>query len=369
MVNRPAMAHWSVVVTVTLAVLAAESAAAEVTRDLPGDGSGLLVLMLPVTSHRAHETLVKTLEDSLQNRLREVSRYRLIRTDQLGGRLDRSDREALLACENVSCSAEIAGTAGIDRIFIASLGRLGEEYILTLTWVDVAHGEPLAIVAENARGDERLLEVTSRALAALMKSTEAEDQRARDFKDNPTRWTGGLSAGFGTRVSPEPYNVGVNVTARLGYGGEWGELGLSFHLLVGGEFSYLAGHTAGAAGRIKYERIQWIPFLELRLGVPVANQRRTRIFVGAGPGFGFEARTAHQGRGLDIHGDNWLTELRAGGGVTHRWGRGHSAFAGYRSRIQFFDRGVDSVSELVESNSTQSETLHHEVEIGWIVHF
>lgn len=329
----------------------------------------LRVVVLPLLFEHVPRNVVETLDSLLVARLAEDPALAILGHDNVAGPLAAEVLQGLLACADTACLGEIACTVGVDRIFTGNLGRVGTEYILTLRWIDAVYAEPLAIVAENARNEANLLVAARRGVGALLESAAAYDERAREHKRGPTRWTAELSTGFGTRISAEPYNVGLNGAARISWDGQREALGWDLRVIGGVQVSYFAGYTAGVVGRIKYERVHLAPFLELRTTLPIANQRRTRIYLGAGGGIGYEIHGAHQTRGIDIHGDAWAPELRAAGGVLHRWNRGHSAFAGYRFRVQLTGAGVDPISELVQLGASGTAPTNHEVELGWMFHF
>jgi hypothetical protein len=275
----------------------------------------------------------------------------------------------VLGCEDVACSAEIGGAIGADRILAGSVGHFGENYVLTLRWLDAVYNDALAHVSKEIAGEAGAPDATRAALRELLNESQTADATSQRRKQRPTFWTVELSGGADLATAPEPYDIEGNATLRVAWGGRPRNFPVYFYAVGGFGVDFLSGTKPGGTGTIRYSRNQLTPFTELRLALPIGFRNRLRLYAGAGAGLSVELYSAEQTGGISPSGTNVFPEVRLVGGIWHRFHHHHAVFAGYRWRMQVRGDGADSVSELIQIGSSASTFWIHAVEIGWAFHF
>jgi hypothetical protein len=331
-------------------------------------GPRLVVLVLPLVAKRVEAAVAAALDDLVLAALAKRLELKVTSLADVNDMIAQEARRDLLGCEEVSCSAEIGGALGADRILAGSVGNLGERSYLTLRWLDAVYNETLAHASVPFTEAEAATAVR-RAVSELLDGTAARDDSDRRRKLAPTFWTVELSAGLSLMLAPEPYQTELNGAARLAWGGRPSGMSMLFYAVGGLGTSYFAGERDGATGRLRYHRTQLVPFLELRAALPLAFRDRLRLYAGIGAGLDVELFAARQAGGVRPQGTLVFPELRGVAGVWHRWHRSHSVWLGYLGRLLIRGDGADSVSELVAQGSTAQTVAVHAFEVGWALHF
>ncbi len=79
-----------------------------------------------------------TLTDVLAVELGKVPSLEVVTNAQVQSLLGLQQKKSMLGCDDVSCMAEIAGSLGVDKLCIGSLGKIDQYDVLTLRVIDVA---------------------------------------------------------------------------------------------------------------------------------------------------------------------------------------------------------------------------------------
>ncbi len=75
-------------------------------------------------------------------------------------------------CDTVTCAAELGGALGARLVLHGTLGRIGPDFVLTLTIVDTHTASAAARVTEIARGRLALNAAIAGAVAELAHQIE-----------------------------------------------------------------------------------------------------------------------------------------------------------------------------------------------------
>jgi len=330
----------------------------------------LSVLVVPLEAERVDPGLARTVDDLISADLRTRANLRVTTLAEVNQLVLAEMRRDAVGCDDVSCSAEIAGAVGSDRILSGRIGRLGSSLVLTLRWLDAVYSKPLAQATEDAGGDEgRLPNAVKRAIARVLDEALPADQQARQYKRHPTFWTFEVAGGASFPSYNEEYTLPVAASAQLAWGGRPRGYNLYFTVLGGGGIAYASGEQSDAGGKVSYSRVHGDLHAALRLAVPIANRNRTRLFFLVGPEVLFESYTASRQGGANSEGSAQLFAVRAGAGLWHRFNYENSLFGGYRLRTIFNGSGAEPLSEAVALGSSAKTTWVHTVEVGWAYQF
>ena len=92
-----------------------------------------------------------------------------------------------LSCDQVSCAAELAGVLNADQVVIGSLGRIGGEYVLSLTRIKSRTAKRLGSVLERVpvKPESALLDRVTAAVPRLfgISAAKAKSQEVSDTKE------------------------------------------------------------------------------------------------------------------------------------------------------------------------------------------
>ncbi len=84
----------------------------------------------------------------------------------------------LLGCTDQSCLAEIGGALGVDLLLAGELSRIGSQWLLSLSLVDIQKGKPVFRVSREARSEDALVPETKAAVAELVAGFRARAGKA-----------------------------------------------------------------------------------------------------------------------------------------------------------------------------------------------
>ncbi len=91
----------------------------------------------------------------------------VIGTDDVRQLLHFTEEKRKLGCLEVECLAELGGALGVPKLLVATLGRLGEQYLLSVRLVDARRAQVIAQGAATALDDEELLAAARRSVAQV----------------------------------------------------------------------------------------------------------------------------------------------------------------------------------------------------------
>ncbi len=108
------------------------------------------VLVLPIVAQGAAERdLAEQLTAYLTAKSGAGERYKLQSLREVEGALTQEQTRQVAGCDQLGCAAEIAGALNTDEIVLGTLGRVGSEYVLTLTRIRARDASVLGRVAER----------------------------------------------------------------------------------------------------------------------------------------------------------------------------------------------------------------------------
>lgn len=330
----------------------------------------LLVLVLPLKAQRVDPLLVKTVDDVLASELAKRPALKITTVNDLGSLFEVEKLKDLVGCDDAACSTEIGGAIGAERILAGGLGQVGNDYVLSLRWLDAVYNRAIARVSHViTKGESGLLPGAKQAVAKLLSESTDVDETTRHRKQRPTFWTAEFSFGPSVLRAAEPYDTAFQLAAKLAWGGRAGASRLFFYGIGGVALAYFSGNVTVRSGDLDYRRLQVAPFLELRGGLPFAFRDRMRLYAGLGAGLTHEAFEGKQEAAPTRSGTLNFPEFRLFGGLWHRFWYSVSLFAGYQMRLIFRGKGADSISEMINLGTTQTSMIAHTLEMGCAFHF
>ncbi|MEM6275168.1 MAG: hypothetical protein AAF735_08000 [Myxococcota bacterium] len=130
------------------------------------------IAVLPARSKgRADNAITEVLDDLLLSEMQGSvgSGVKVIGSSDIESMFQFEELKNAAGCDDASCAAEIAGALGVDSILLATVGRLGKKYILSLSWIDQRKTEVINRVSQElGREAEDFNEGVSKAVAALL---------------------------------------------------------------------------------------------------------------------------------------------------------------------------------------------------------
>ncbi|MEL6340144.1 MAG: hypothetical protein AAFP04_01080 [Myxococcota bacterium] len=130
------------------------------------------IAVLPARSKgRADKAITEVLDDLLLSEMQSQtgSGVKVIGSSDIESMFQFEEFKNAAGCDDASCAAEIAGALGVDSIMLATVGRLGKKYILSLSWIDQRKTEAINRVSEElGREAEDFNEGVAKAVAALL---------------------------------------------------------------------------------------------------------------------------------------------------------------------------------------------------------
>ncbi|MEW5854266.1 MAG: FlgO family outer membrane protein [Myxococcota bacterium] len=94
------------------------------------------LLVLPIEPRGGVDrVLAENLTASLVDQLRQLGRFQVTALRDVEQALGVEQRRQLAQCDGPSCIAEVAGALNVDELVHGTLGRIGEEYVLSMTRV------------------------------------------------------------------------------------------------------------------------------------------------------------------------------------------------------------------------------------------
>jgi len=115
----------------------------------------------------------RLLVDFISNSIRETGRYRIIDRAQRDSILEEQEF-SLSGCTDEKCQLEVGKLLSANLMFVGSIGRIGDRYILNMKLIDVATGEAVGTVSDKYTNLNNLVDDSSRLVLGLLKAPEPE---------------------------------------------------------------------------------------------------------------------------------------------------------------------------------------------------
>lgn len=129
------------------------------------------VAVMPMRAKgQADKAVLEVLDDLLLSSFQDLAGHelRVVGKSDIDAMLGFEATRDAAGCSDVSCTAEIAGSLGVDSIVSATVGTLGEKHILTLVWIDQRKAEPLQRLSQPLGTSESTFDVGVRNAVAIM---------------------------------------------------------------------------------------------------------------------------------------------------------------------------------------------------------
>src|SRR4051812_12839540 len=92
------------------------------------------VLVMPIAAKtEALAGLVDQITDIFTLEASKVPGFKIVSVAELAGAMTHEQMKQMASCDGLSCAAELGGVLNTEQVIIGSLGKLGSEYLLTIT--------------------------------------------------------------------------------------------------------------------------------------------------------------------------------------------------------------------------------------------
>ncbi|MCK5687940.1 hypothetical protein KAI87_01660, partial [Myxococcota bacterium] len=121
------------------------------------EGQAMSFAVLDLKAQGVSKDTVANLTQVLAAELKKVEGASVIGRDDIAAMLQLEAHNKQVNCSDVACLAEIGGALGVDKLVIGSVGKLGENFVLSLKLVDVGEVQVDSRVSESLQGQEEQL--------------------------------------------------------------------------------------------------------------------------------------------------------------------------------------------------------------------
>lgn len=114
------------------------------------------IAVLPLQSSTVPEIKLKILNNILVNEVANTVDARVVSPADIAAVLGFEETKEAMGCDDLSCAAEVAGALGVEELLVARADILGDQLILTGTWMDARSADALARRTITIQNDENL---------------------------------------------------------------------------------------------------------------------------------------------------------------------------------------------------------------------
>ena len=90
--------------------------------------------------------------DIFTNQIQANGKYRVMERSQMNKILGEQGFQSSGACNSTECAVEIGRLLSIDKMFIGSIGKLGESWFVNIRIIDIKTGEILSTLSKQVKG-------------------------------------------------------------------------------------------------------------------------------------------------------------------------------------------------------------------------
>ncbi len=138
------------------------------------------VLILEVrTSTEDGKELARSLSDYLQARISQLPGRNVMSSFEVQRLLDLEIEKQGAGCENDSCMAEIADALDADGVIFSRLTRLGQQWVLSVTFYDARARRATSRILVRAKKEEKLLSRLEQHLSVAFGEKRARKTSAK----------------------------------------------------------------------------------------------------------------------------------------------------------------------------------------------
>jgi hypothetical protein len=189
------------------------------------------------------ESLVGILNELLLTEFEKTGKYEVISDTDLNSILRLEQKKRLLDCTDITCLSEIGGALGVEKMVSASIGRVGDYYLINMKLINVRGIKVEKRINRKVEGEEN----------ELIGAMEAS------VRDLATGVAGEVSA-WKKEAPTHPYALWGHVTFWSGVGcAGVGVLALFLAKDAGDEFDY-AGDPADLDKSKTWSGVMWTGF-------------------------------------------------------------------------------------------------------------
>ena len=136
--------------------------------------AGTKAAVVDLAAHGVAPGLAQSLTQLLSLELKKFEGLGVISRDEMQTMIRFSaDKQALQCSNDTSCLAQIGGALGVDYLISGSVGRLGDQHVLTLKLIDIEAAHVASRVSEAFQGPEQQLPMALRFAAGALLGREA----------------------------------------------------------------------------------------------------------------------------------------------------------------------------------------------------
>jgi hypothetical protein len=123
-----------------------------------GEEGKLKIAVLDLQSERGVDAgLVKLLNELLLTEFGKHGKYEVIGLSDIKNMLNLEQTKRLLDCTDTVCLSEVGGALGVERLGVASIGKVGGLYLVNVKVIDVRNSRVEGRVSHKVRGTEEEL--------------------------------------------------------------------------------------------------------------------------------------------------------------------------------------------------------------------
>jgi hypothetical protein len=169
--------------------------------------------VLPLQAQRIEKETVEIISSLLVAELDASRRYRVISSADINAMLGLEKMKDAAGCDDVACAAEIGGALGVKYLVSGSVSRLGHEFIVQVSLIDVSRATVMergrAVVEDDERNYRTAVERAAAELLGLelKKPKPLQDTKADTPPANPVDPASPVRLQFTTRVSERAFTV------------------------------------------------------------------------------------------------------------------------------------------------------------------
>lgn len=151
------------------------------------------LLLTDVVAERGiHPSLVPLISELLLTELDKLGKYDVVGASDVRAMLSHEQQKMLAGCDTNACLSQILGALGTDLVASASLGSLGDLFIINIKIVDVVRARVVTRASlQIGRNESELPEAIQRVVGALVSSgptawlSPAKGRECRTMKPIP----------------------------------------------------------------------------------------------------------------------------------------------------------------------------------------
>ncbi|MEO1480503.1 MAG: hypothetical protein AAFU77_00240 [Myxococcota bacterium] len=144
------------------------------TADVAGAEERRSIAVLPIQSATLAQGKRDILDTILVNAVANRVDSRVVSPADVAAVMGFEETKDAMGCDDVACAAEVAGALGVDELLISRADVLGDQLVLTATWMDAKSADALARRTITVRNDENLYASSLDRLAAQVFDPETE---------------------------------------------------------------------------------------------------------------------------------------------------------------------------------------------------